>query len=152
MNHHPFQPLWRKLFTVAALLVSLLLCAAAGQLSDAQAAPSCPEGSTPQQRLDYILSLGWEVHDGERCEEVVLPEVFGSSYDSYLTLQRECGFDLSPYAGQTVQRYCYEVTNYPGGEGTVLLNLLVYQGQIIGGDVRTTALDGFMQSLAFPKA
>ncbi len=150
MNHHPLENLWRKVFTVAALGLSLLLCAAAGQIGSAEPALASPDGSTPQARLAYILSLGWEVEEGETDDQVALPASFGPSYDSYLALQKENGFDLAPYAGQTVTRYCYRVTNYPDSDCPVLLDLLVYQGQIIGGDVRTAALDGFMRSLVFP--
>lgn len=105
-----------------------------------------PDGSSPVLRLAYLHALGWEV-EGEQEESVTLPAVFDSSYRDYLALQQECGFDLVPLAGETVTRYCYTILNYPTGEKNVRLDLLVYQGSIVGGDVRTAALNGFMRSL-----
>lgn len=146
MRAAPTPSLWRRAFAVVALVVSLLLCAAAGRLNTSNA----PKGATTQERLAYISSLGWEVTGEERCEEVSLPQRLTGPYDDYLALQREVGFDLSSYAGKTLIRYCYEVTNYPDTSDTVLLDLLVHEGGIVGGDVRSPALDGFIASLAYP--
>ena len=133
--------LWRRLLTAAALVVSLLLCAAAGQLNQ------LPNGATREQRLSYIASLGWELTGEERQEEVSLPERFTGVYVDYLALQRRSGFDLTPYAGRTLMRCSWQVSNYPGTEDVVLLDLLVCDGRIVGGDLRSTALDGFMTAL-----
>ena len=40
--------------------------------------------------------------------------------------------------------------NYPDSSEEVRINLLVYQGKVIGGDVSSTQLDGFIQGLARP--
>ena len=62
-------------------------------------------------------------------------------------LLKRGGFDLSPYQGQTVDLYCYRLLNYPGTEETVYLALYVSDGRVIGGDIHTAALDGFMHEL-----
>lgn len=141
MHTTPIAPLRRKILAVLALAVSLLLCAAAGALNQH------PEGDTEQARLSYIASLGWELTGAERCEEVSLPERFTGLYRDYLALQRQAGFDLSPYAGRTVLRSTWQVSNYPGASDVVMLDLLICDGRIIGGDLRSTALDGFMEPL-----
>ena len=47
------------------------------------------------------------------------------SYQEYLALQADQGFDLEKYAGKRVKRYTYEVLNYPTGESGVQVNLLL---------------------------
>ena len=52
--------------------------------------------------------------------------------------------------GQTVTRYTFTVTNYPTGETGILADLLVRNGEVVGGDIRSTALDGFLHGLVRP--
>ena len=68
-------------------------------------------------------------------------------YSRYNDLQKSQGYDLSQYAGKTVMRYVYEVTNYPNAEQPVYATLLVYKNQIIGGDITNTAAKGAIQGL-----
>ena len=70
--------------------------------------------------------------------------------EGYLALQREAGFDLSDDMGQTVTRYTFAVTNYPTGETGILADLLVRNGEVVGGDIRSTALNGFLHGLVQP--
>ena len=80
----------------------------------------------------------------------MIPEEFDDRYTNYLALQSEQGFDLSKYQGKRVKRYTYEITNYPSGETGVQVSLLIYRNTVIGGEVFTTSLDGFMHGLAMP--
>ena len=70
---------------------------------------------------------------------------------TYLDLQLEAGLDLSDDLGSTVTRYTFEILNYPTGEQGVLADLLVRDGAVVGGDVRTSGLDGFLHSLNRPQ-
>ena len=63
----------------------------------------------------------------------------------YNDLQKSQGFDLEEYAGKTVERYTFRLNNYPEVKSEVFANVLVFNGKIIGGDICTAALDGFMQ-------
>ncbi|MCQ2441500.1 MAG: DUF4830 domain-containing protein [Oscillospiraceae bacterium] len=144
--HSDHISLFRKMTAGAALILSLLLCGVAGQFPEGIDAMAPLDGSTPQLRMAYLQELGWQVTK-EREDSVLLPAVFDSSYSDYLTIQEQCGFDLRPLAGENVTRYSYDILNYPTGEEGVLLDLLVWNGQIVGGDVRTGDLDGFMKSL-----
>ena len=76
---------------------------------------------------------------------MIIPEIFDSVYQKYNELQRAQEFDLTRYQGRRVKRWTYEVKNYPDYEGTVVANLLIYNNTIIGGDIASNALDGFMQ-------
>ena len=60
------------------------------------------------------------------------------------------GYDLTPYAGKTVMRYVYRITNYPGATEPVYATLLVYRNEIIGGDVTDTAAKGIIHGFKMP--
>ena len=96
-------------------------------------------------------SYGWEVSaEPLATEELLIPEEMDESYDDYLALQSGQGFDLAKYAGKRVKRYTYEITNYPTGETGILANLLIYKNTVIGGEVLSPQLDGFLHGLAMP--
>ena len=74
-------------------------------------------------------------------------------YEKYNEIQKAQNLDLTPYAGKRAKRWTYNIKNYPGYEGdsgTVQANILVYEGAVIGGDICSTELDGFMQGFDFP--
>ena len=60
------------------------------------------------------------------------------------------GFDLTDYCGKRVKRYTYEITNYPTGERGIQAGLLVYKSTVIGGDVLSAQLGGFIHGLEMP--
>ena len=41
-------------------------------------------------------------------------------------------------------------SNHPSGEEGVVLNLLMYKDKVVGADVMSPRLDGFMHSLEMP--
>ena len=59
-------------------------------------------------------------------------------------LQKSQGFDLTDYAGKSVTIYNYKVLNYPENSEYVYATLIVLDGVIIGGDIHSTELNGFM--------
>ena len=81
-----------------------------------------------------------------RQEDITLPETFDSVYEEYNSLQKECGFDLSPYKGKNLKLYTYRLTNYPG-EPEAMADVLVKGEKVVGGSVYSAALDGFMHGL-----
>ena len=118
------------------------------------AAPSVPNPkgvSSNQNRVDYLAAHGWTVsQEPLATQELLIPQEMDQSYQEYLALQSQQGFDLSKYAGKRVKRYTYEVTNYPTGESGVQVNLLIYRSTVIGGEVLSPRLDGFLHGLAMP--
>ena len=54
--------------------------------------------------------------------------------------------DLEPYRGRRMKCWTYEITNYPD-DSSVLAHLYVYNDKIVGGDVASTSVDGFMRGL-----
>ena len=100
---------------------------------------------------DGVLSAhynGWEADPAtETAQEIVLPRTLDGVFGDYNALQKQQGFDLSIYAGETCSVYTYRVTNYAGTSDTVLAQLFVYRNRVIGGDIHATAMDGFMHGL-----
>jgi hypothetical protein len=117
----------------------------------ATAAPVHKGIKSNEDRVNYLASYGWEV-DPEplATQELLIPAEMDESYTEYLALQAEQGFDLTKYAGKRVKRYTYEITNYPTGETGVQVNLLLYKNTVIGGEVLSPQLDGFLHGLTGP--
>lgn len=132
-------------------LSGLVLLTGACQRSE-ELSPPCAE--TNDDRLAYLTQLGWEVESKPiETLHLQLPEEFqDTEYDAYNALQLSQGFDLRQYAGLSLVRYTYVVTNYPGRSDTVQLNLYCCDGVVVAGDVIAPGENGFQSSLTFPAA
>lgn len=99
-----------------------------------------------EQVLEFLSSFGWQA-ELSSCEksEQTLGEKDDTVFKKYNDLQKSQGFNLEKYAGKTVERYTFCIKNYPDISDGVFANVLVFDGKIIGGDICTAALDGFMQ-------
>ena len=135
------------------LVVALVILFSGGKRAQAPAPETTPAISTNEDRVKFLTDLGWSVtHSPVQTQQVRIPEESSAVYDRYNALQKSQGFDLTQYAGKTVTRYVYAVQNYPGATEPVYATLLVHEGQIIGGDVTSTAPGGKIQGLKMPKA
>lgn len=105
------------------------------------------KASTHEERMAFLSQYGWEI-DEEPIEvrEVIIPEEFDDTYTAYNEIQKNQGFDLTVYAGMRVKRWTYTVKNYTGYENRECIhaNILVYDGIVVGGDICSVELDGFM--------
>ncbi len=103
---------------------------------------------TGEDRINFLLSLGYTV-DPEPTEErkVTIPAEFDKTMVSYNELQKETGLDLYKYRGKEVTQYSYNVTNYPGYDGKVYANILMSGNRVIGGDVCSADVSGFIHGL-----
>ncbi len=100
----------------------------------------------PERRTKYLEELGLIIDETTLVEsEVAIPKEFGDVYSNYNEIQLRAGFDLKDYKGVTVTKYTYKVLNR--GEN-VCVNLLCYKGKVIGGDISSSSLDGFMVPLS----
>lgn len=137
----------------AAVLVGLFCVRGLRAVSAASAVSAEVKGLRDNDsRVAYLEGLGWEV-SGEpiATEEMMIPETFDESYDDYLALQTQQGFQLTDYCGKRIKRYTYEVTNHPSGETGVQAALLIYKNRLIGGEVLSAQPNGFIHGLAMPQ-
>lgn len=96
-------------------------------------------------RLEYLSELGIEVDTASLEQtEVQIPCTFGSVYEKYNELQKSAGFNLADYKGVSAIKYTYRVLET---SDEVYVNLLCYKGRVIGGDVSSRQLNGFMLPL-----
>ena len=146
----------RKILALTAAAVAVVVCVVfllPGCL-DKGAVPSEPiNAPTTAQQVAYLEQLGWQVSD-EPLEtlELQLPDDLKADYADYCKLQEEQGMPFSEFAGQTVKRCTYTVTNYPNIERGVQANLYLCGDQIIAGDIIATGENGFQSGLAFPES
>ena len=103
-----------------------------------------------KERLDFISQFGWEVNEEpEEVTEIIIPQEFDDVYNNYNEIQLSQNCDLRDYCGMRVKRFTYIIRNYPGyneNDTCVRINLLVFDGMVIGGDVSSTELSGFMHT------
>ncbi len=103
---------------------------------------------TADERLKFISGFGWIVdEDPVEVRQIAIPQEFDDVYNNYNEIQLSQGYDLTKYAGRSAKRWTYVIRNYPdvsSDEDYVRINLIVCDGKIIGGDVCSIKLDGFM--------
>lgn len=151
---------------VAALVLVLVFCRGCGRersasvsalpQAEAAAARSSSEKllkrariRAPEDVTGLMTELGWTVEPVPvETVEVVIPEVFSEVYSKYNELQLSQGLDLSKYAGKTATRWTVRVTGHPSGEEEVYATLLVINSRVVGGDVCSARLGGFMHGLS----
>ena len=149
----------QKLFLIAALIVVvvivLCLCLHGSEEPPAQNAPQDARSvdvKTNEGRVAFLQSFGWEVaEEPVQTQEVRVPAEGNEVFERYNELQRSQGYDLTQYAGKTLRRYVYTVTNYPASDGgPYYATVLVYKNEVAGGDVCSAAQNGVMHSFTMP--
>lgn len=110
--------------------------------------------TSSDERIAYLAQFGWRV-DEEPVEvkEIIIPAEFDDVYTNYNKLQLEQGFDLTQYLSKRVKKWTYTVTNYPGYEdkNCIRATMLVLDGKVIGGDICSVELGGFMHGFVAPQ-
>ena len=142
------KPKTRTFLLVLGALALLAILLTVGSASGGVKILAKDRASTTEKRVAYLAECGWEA-DGatEQVQEILIPERFSAVYESYNELQKQQGWDLSKFAGRTCTLYSYTVTNYPDPDQTVIADLYIFKNQVIGGDVHSTNLNGFMIGL-----
>lgn len=98
-----------------------------------------------QDAQKFLEQFGWQVDATDvKTLQVTIPAEFDKVFVGYNELQKRQGLDLSKYRNKTVTRYTFVVTNYPDAEGTVLANVLVFRRRVIGGDICSADVTGFV--------
>ena len=109
-----------------------------------------PDGSTAEKRIEYIRSFGWDVGIAPTAiKEIRIPANFDDAYEQYNALQREQGFDLRKYRACYAYKYTYDILNYAEPSPVpICVNLIVYDGKIIGADISSSEANGLVTVLA----
>ena len=103
--------------------------------------------SSDEKGANFLSSLGWKVDiPAIKKETILIPKSFTDVLNKYNALQLSQGYDLKEYAGKEVELYTYKVTNHESDD-TVYAQLYVYKNKVIGGDIHSSSLDGFMCGL-----
>ena len=111
------------------------------------------KAATHDERMAFLSQYGWEIDEEPvEVQEVIIPSEFDDTYNAYNEIQKDQGFDLTVYAGMRAKRWTYIIKNYSGYENKdcIRVNVLVYDGLVIGGDVCSIELDGFMHRFQKP--
>jgi len=105
-----------------------------------------------EDRIAFFKQFGWEITaEPIEVSEVTVPQTFNSVYENYNKIQKEQGLDLSKYAGKICKQWVYEIKNYPAQTAIVRGTLLVYDNEVVGGDISSSAMDGFICGFAGQK-
>ena len=114
------------------------------------------DAGSHEEREAFFASFGWEISDEPvEVKETVIPAEFDEGYEKYNEIQKSQNFDLEKYKNTRVKSWSYEILNYPGYEnsdGIIRGNLLTSDGVVIGGDVCSIELGGFMHGFCKPEA
>ena len=137
---------------VIIILIAAALMLAAVML---RSSPGCSFGvselinvTSAEGRIKYLSKLGWEADvSTEECKYVLIPKEFKGVMLSYSKLQTEQGYDFASFGGLECKQYTYVVTNYPASDETVYATLYIKGGRVIGGDIHSASIDGFMHTL-----
>lgn len=106
---------------------------------------------TDEDRIAFLGQFGWDAAETPLEQtDVTVPAEFDKILKSYNEVQKQQGLDLTKYKGKTVTRFTYEIKNYPGYDGKVYANILVYKNRIIGGDICSADVKGFIHGFKAP--
>lgn len=137
------------LAAAAAVILALILLLGGGGNSTANTAAPAP--SSNDGRVKFLTDFGWDVTTSPtESGQVKIPDQPSPVFDRYNTLQKNQGYDLSKFAGKNVMRYVYKINNFPGATGSVYATLLVYNNEVIGGDVTDTSVGGRIRGFKMP--
>jgi hypothetical protein len=147
------------LSVLAVVLVAVFIPARNGQILSQEEIPVAKTISkndfknieSNEDRLDFLKLYGWDVDENPtEITEITIPVEFDPIYKKYNEIQKNEGLDLEKFKGKTVKKYTYLVNNYEY-DGTVFANLLIYRDRVIGGDISSIELDGFMHGFSYPQ-
>lgn len=141
---------------VTALIALLILMpptqdVSAGAILEDNGTINFEKIKTNENRLEFLSQFGWEAgKDAVEEVEVRIPSDFDKVMNAYNEVQKAQGLDLAKYKGKTATRYTYQITNYPDYDGTVYANIIVYKNRVIGGDICSSDVSGFIHGFALP--
>ena len=114
-----------------------------GCLQRGETSPACPTASSDAERITYLSTYGWTLEPAAiETLDLVLPADLTRNWADYAAMQNDQGLPFADFGGQTVRRYTYAVTNYPGIPTGVQANIYQCGEAIIGADIIVTGEGG----------
>lgn len=148
------KPNSKKIFIIlSAVLLTIVMFLSIGLMrkSEPDLIAKCDKGEYSllakdnKQRLEFFGQFGLRTSsEPVECKKVTIPFEFNEVYQNYNDIQLSQGLNLEDYKGVSCDIYTYDVMNYPGDEN-VVVNILVYEGTVIGGDICSRDAYGFMK-------
>lgn len=139
----------KAIFILLALAVALTaIILLAGRRDQQNAGDPGREVHTEGDIVAYLEHLGWQAtRTPLDVQEVVIPREFDHVFEAYNHIQVQAGFDLSDYRGLPALRYSFQIENYPSQAEGVVADVLIVNNRIVGGDIQSVYLDGFIHGL-----
>lgn len=137
-----------KIFTVFVLVIILASCLIFNVKNTAKANPNLLKGNSYEDRVNLLTQIGRSVDTGvkEQSTEILIPNEFSSVYNNYNEVQKSCGYDLLPFAGKKAILYSIKLEDKTRDD--LYAHIIVYEGNIIGGDISALSVDdGFILPL-----
>ena len=133
------------LITLIAFVPTYSISTQPGNPSDAPVSYSYDKIKSAEDAASFLSQFGWTVaSEPTEVKTVTIPREFDKVFSAYNELQKEQGLNLAKYKGKDVTRYTFSLTNYPDYSGTVYANVLVYRNRVIGGDICSADVSGFL--------
>ena len=100
---------------------------------------------TQDDVVGFLSQFGWQVNATPvEVKTVTIPSEFDKVFAAYNELQKAQGLNLLKFKNKEVTRYTFSITNYADYNGTVYANVLVYRNKVIGGDICSADVSGFI--------
>ena len=133
------------LITLIAFVPTYAISTQPSEGVDAQVSYNYDKVKSAEDAAAFLSQFGWTVNaEPTEVKTVTIPAEFDKVFSAYNELQKEQGLNLSKFKNKEVTRYTFTVTNYPGYDGTVYANVLVYRNRVIGGDICSADITGFV--------
>ena len=128
------------LLVVNIILISLVVFMAVGAITKRL--------DSFKTRKEYLENLGYSIDNSftEEIKIIVLPTSFSKVYLNYNEFQKQNGFNLEKYKGFQITQYTLKVFDDTKRDD-LYAHILLHNGRLIGGDIATTAIDGYMKGL-----
>lgn len=96
----------------------------------------------PRDHHKFAEQLGLNISEYPiMIQKIRIPETFDPIYNDYNKMQKDFGLDLLPYSGRKCTLYTYSIID-PYNTTDTVLNIIIFRGRIIGGDVSESIYKG----------
>jgi len=134
--------------SVFVLLIGFLLIIAVFIVSLPNTPFSSSSVTSPHDVCIFLAEMGWKCDsENVQTQHSVLPSQFDHVFTSYNELQLQQNCDLSKFMGEEITVYTVPIKNYGDLSQSVYATIIVHKDKVIGGDIHSAELNGFMHTL-----